>query len=65
MSDERRVRPDLRAAASPSGAEFALVQHELHMAEVDYQAWVAYGTAAPVYVVQHDDVPIVSVYRAR
>jgi uncharacterized membrane protein (UPF0136 family) len=65
MSDERRVRPDLRAASSPSGAQFALVQHELHMAEVDYQAWVAYGTAAPAYVVQHDDVPIVSIYPSR
>ncbi len=65
MSDEKRVRPDLRGVGSPGDAQFALVQHELHMAEVDYQAWVAYGTAAPVYVVQHDDVPIVSIYRSR
>ena len=65
MSDEKRVRPDLRAVGSPSDAQFSLVQHELHMAEVDYQAWVAYGTAAPVYVVTQDEVPIVSIYRAR
>ena len=42
---------------------YSLVQHELHMNEVDYDIWIAYGTDAPVYVVTHDDVPIVSVYK--
>jgi hypothetical protein len=63
MIDERRVRPDLRFADSPSDSVIALVQHELHMAEVDDQIWMAYGTDAPVYVVTHDGVPIVSIYR--
>jgi 4-amino-4-deoxy-L-arabinose transferase-like glycosyltransferase len=63
MQEERRVRPDLRASGAPGEAQFALVQHELHMNEVDYDIWVADGTDAPVYVVTHDGVPFVSVYR--
>jgi hypothetical protein len=63
MQDEGRVRSDLRASGAPHEANFSLVQHELHMNEVDYSIWMAYGTDAPVYVVTHDGVPIVSVYR--
>ena len=43
-------------------ADFVLVHHERHFAEVDYQAWVAYGTPRPVYVLRYDGVPIISVY---
>jgi hypothetical protein len=63
MQEEGRVRSDLRGAGAPHEAQFALVQHELHMKEVDYSIWTAYGTDAPVYVVEHDGVPIVSIYR--
>jgi hypothetical protein len=63
MQEEGRVRSDLRAAGAPSEAMFSLVQHELHMTEVDYDIWVALGTDAPIYIVTHDDVPIVSIYR--
>ncbi len=62
MIDEKRVRPDLRAVGSPSEASIALVQHELHMAEVDHQIWMAFGSDAPVDVVVHDGVPFVSIY---
>jgi hypothetical protein len=63
MQEEGRVRSDLRVAWSPADATYALVQHELHMSEVDYDIWIADGTDAPVYVVTHDDVPIVSIYK--
>jgi 4-amino-4-deoxy-L-arabinose transferase-like glycosyltransferase len=63
MQEEGRVRSDLRAVGAPHDGTFALVQHELHMNEVDYDTWVALGTDAPVYVVAHDGVPIVSIYR--
>jgi 4-amino-4-deoxy-L-arabinose transferase-like glycosyltransferase len=63
MQEEKRVRGDLRGVGSPSEAQLALVQHELHMSEVDYSIWVAFRTDAPVYVVIHDGVPIVSIYR--
>ena len=43
-------------------ADFALVHHERHFAEVDYQVWVAYGTPQPVHVLRYDGVPIISVY---
>jgi hypothetical protein len=65
MQQESRVRADLRAVFSPGEADFALVEHELHMNEVDYSAWVGIGTDAPTYVVLHDGVPIVSIYRRR
>jgi hypothetical protein len=63
MQEEGRVRKDLRAVGAPHEGMFSLVHHELHMNEVDYTIWGAYGVDAPVYVVQHDGVPIVSVYR--
>jgi 4-amino-4-deoxy-L-arabinose transferase-like glycosyltransferase len=63
MIDEKRVRPDLRGVGSPSEAQIALVQHELHMSEVDDQIWMAFDTDAPVYVVTHDGVPVVSIYK--
>jgi 4-amino-4-deoxy-L-arabinose transferase-like glycosyltransferase len=63
MQEDKRIRGDLRAAGVPHEAQFALVQHELHMNEVDYSIWTAYGTDAPAYVVAHDGVPIVSIYK--
>ena len=63
MLDEKRIRPDLRGVGSISEADFAIVHHELHMAETDFNAWVGYGHVAPDFVLTHDGVPIVSVYR--
>jgi 4-amino-4-deoxy-L-arabinose transferase-like glycosyltransferase len=65
LIEEDRIRNDLRGVGSPTEAEFALVQHELHMNEIDYEIWIGYGTDAPVYVLTHDNVPIVSVYRRK
>jgi hypothetical protein len=65
MQAEDRIRPDLRGVNSPSEGDFALVHHELHMNEIDYELWVANGATAPAYVLTHDNVPIVSVYRRR
>jgi len=63
MQEEGRVRADLRVVGAPHEAMFSLVQHELHMSEVDYSIWVADQTDSPVYIVEHDGVPIVSIYR--
>jgi hypothetical protein len=65
MLDEGRIRSDLRGVGSPSEADISLVQHELHMNELDYAIWIAYGSDAPVYVLTQDNVPIVSVYKRR
>jgi hypothetical protein len=63
MIAEGRVRRDLRGVGTPGEGQFALVHHELHMNEVDHTIWVAYGTVAPAFVVTHDGVPVVSIYR--
>jgi hypothetical protein len=63
LVDEKRVPPTLRAVGSPTEAQFSIVHHELHMAEVDYNIWVAYGKSTPDFVLTHDGVPIISVYR--
>jgi hypothetical protein len=63
MVDEKRVPPWLRGVGSPADAEFAIVHHEQHINEIDYNIWTEYGSAAPEYVLTHDGVPIISVYR--
>lgn len=45
-----------------SEADYVLVQHELHMGEVDYQAWELFGSVRPVHVLTYDGVPIISIY---
>jgi Dolichyl-phosphate-mannose-protein mannosyltransferase len=63
MQQEGRIRSDLRPVGTPQDSQIALVQHELHMNEVDYSIWTAFGSVSPSYIVLHDGVPIVSVYR--
>ena len=62
MTDENRLRRDLRPVGTPSEADFGLVHIELHMQEEDYQSWVAFETDEPAFVLTHDGVPIVTVY---
>jgi hypothetical protein len=45
-----------------SAADLVLVHHEEHFNMVDYQAWVAYGSVRPAFVLRYDGVPIISVY---
>ncbi len=54
--------PRIRASGDLVGADYAIVHHEHHFVEVDYQIWAAWGRVAPVYVLTYDGVPIVSVY---
>lgn len=56
------VPRNIVAVPSMGDADFVLVHHEKHFAEVDHQAWVVYGTSKPVHVLQYDGVPIISVY---
>ena len=57
-----RLAPWVQPAVSPAPSTFALYHHEPHMEGVEYQIWVAYGTASPAYVGSYDGVPIVYVY---
>jgi Dolichyl-phosphate-mannose-protein mannosyltransferase len=63
MIDEKRIPPWLRGVGSPAEAEISIVHHEQHINEVDYNIWTEYGASAPEYVLTHDGVPIISVYR--
>jgi 4-amino-4-deoxy-L-arabinose transferase-like glycosyltransferase len=56
------IPSNVRAASSMSSADLVLVHHEAHFNEVDYQAWVAYQSVRPVFVLRYDGVPIISVY---
>lgn len=63
MQREHRVPQTLQATGAPGDSAYSLVHHELHMNEVDYQIWVAYEHTHPDWVLAHDGVPIVSVYK--
>jgi hypothetical protein len=65
MIEEKRIRPDLRGVGSIGEAEIAIVHIELHMMEVEYKEWVVFGTDVPDYVLTHDGVPIVDVFRRK
>lgn len=45
-----------------ANADYAIVHHEHHFAEVDHQIWTTYGTTRPAHVLTYDGVPIISVY---
>lgn len=62
MQADGRAPRNVRSQWNLGAADLALVHHEKHFAEVDGQAWVAFGTAAPAYVLTYDGVPIVSIY---
>ncbi|MBW1833094.1 MAG: hypothetical protein JRJ10_15620 [Deltaproteobacteria bacterium] len=62
MQRDGLIPSNIRSAPSMSTANLVLVHHEAHFNEVDYQAWVAYGSVQPVFVLRYDGVPIISVY---
>jgi 4-amino-4-deoxy-L-arabinose transferase-like glycosyltransferase len=57
-----RIRSDLSGSLTLSSTDVALYHHEQHMARVEYQLWVDYGTVAPGTIGANDGVPIVWVY---
>jgi hypothetical protein len=60
-----RAPANIRPAPSMGSADFILVHHEHHFAEVDFQAWVVTGSVQPAHVSTHEGVPIISVYDNR
>lgn len=63
LQSDGRVRPDINVSWGLSDSDLAIVHHELHMNEVDYQVWQAFQRPDVFYVLTFDGVPIVSVYR--
>ncbi|MFK8001379.1 MAG: ArnT family glycosyltransferase [Polyangiales bacterium] len=62
LQRDELIPANIRGTYNMARADFIMVHHEEHFAEVDAQAWVAFGSPAPAYVLTYDGVPIVSVY---
>lgn len=62
MVAEHRIPPGISPVGSVHDATIAIVHHELHMAEAEASIMTVFGVA-PAYVLTHDGVPIISVYR--
>ncbi len=52
----------IRPTPNLATADFVLVHHEHHFAEVEFQAWVAFHSLTPAHVLTYDGVPIVTIY---
>jgi 4-amino-4-deoxy-L-arabinose transferase-like glycosyltransferase len=52
-----------RATGDIARADYAVVHHEKHFAEVDHEIWTTYGNVQPAHVLLYDGVPIISVYK--
>jgi hypothetical protein len=55
--------PTFRAVGDIARADYSLVHHEKHFAEVDHQIWTTYQSVRPHHVLTYDGVPIISVYQ--
>jgi hypothetical protein len=62
LQKDGRIRGDLGGSLTLSATDVAVYHHEQHMARVEYQLWVDYGTVAPAKIGANDGVPIVWVY---
>ena len=60
---DRQLRTDLIETGGVAGSDAALVIHEKHFNEFDYQIWEEFGHVQPAQVLTMDGVPLVSVYR--
>jgi len=56
------LSPRIKASGEIATADYAIVHHEHHFAEVDHQIWTLYGSTRPAHVLTYDGVPIISVY---
>jgi 4-amino-4-deoxy-L-arabinose transferase-like glycosyltransferase len=63
LQSDGRLRADLRPSWFVHGSQLALYHHEPHMAKVEHQIWVDYGTAQPAHVGTFDGVPVVWLYQ--
>ena len=62
LARDGHLPDDIVPTGDIAAADYAIVHHEHHFAEVDHQIWTAYGTTRPVHVLTYDGVPIISVY---
>lgn len=61
--DDGHIPSSIRPAYSITAADYAIIHHEAHFEEVEFQIWTAYGTVTPATVLTLDGVPLVTVYK--
>ncbi len=62
MQRDGRIRSDLRGSLDIATSSAALYHDEAHMARVEQEVWIAYGTVRPATVGVQDGVPVVWLY---
>ncbi len=65
MHESNLLPKNIRLAHHMDQADYILVHHEDHFAEVEFQAWVTTGTVQPAHVLTYEGVPIVSIYAGK
>ncbi|MFO0667298.1 MAG: glycosyltransferase family 39 protein [Polyangiaceae bacterium] len=64
LQNEGRMRSDLGGSIwTIQDTQWAFVHHEFHMIETETNIWTVYGTPTPAYVLTHDGVPIITLYK--
>ena len=63
MQTEGRLPRGLVVVGDIRDADIAIVHHELHMIEIDAKIMTVFGHPDPDFVLTHDGVPIISVWR--
>ena len=56
------LKSSLYGTNSVTESDLALYHHEPHMGRVEYQTWVAYGTATPAAIGAYQGVPVIWMY---
>jgi hypothetical protein len=62
MEADGRVKKGFRPQLDVPGTAIAIYHHEQHMARVEHQIWVDYGTVRPAHIGAFDGVPVVWTY---
>jgi hypothetical protein len=62
MERDGTLRKGLRPQLGVAGSMIGLYHHEQHMARVEHQIWVDYGTVKPAHIGAFNGVPVVWIY---
>jgi hypothetical protein len=62
FQEDGRLRRDLRGSLNIAASDVALYHHEPHMARVEQQIWLEYGSVSPDAIAAFDGVPIAWAY---
>lgn len=65
MAKDGRLRSDLRPQLGVAGSVLGVYHHEQHMARVEHQIWVDYGTVRPTQIGAHSGVPVIWIYERK